>query len=375
MGKYLLICLFMLAILLPSCNSGEAIEELYVSKLYITDNTSFYDFEGNVISGTGATGPAGATGATGAAGPNNISTNTTTSITGILKGDGSNVSAAIQGTDYALTKTDVGLSNVTNNAQVTSVSGTAPISSTGTSTPVISISTVSSSVSGALSSSNWTSFNNRVPIQSGDNSTVGEWLLYHNDIGNTGGSVWDYSGNGGTGTVTGATWGVQGRDFNGVSDFITTGKTLAQLGITKEFTILTWAKTDVPSGNDYLWGVRTAAGGGFGVELNTYGGNYESSIWADIGSGVAVTGPTGSWDFLAVWYDGVKIYLQVNSTTGSAAETGNLTAGQNFQIGRPGDYNAKYWDGTIGEVAAYNRVLSAVEVRRYYLATKWRYGL
>lgn len=49
---------------------------------------------------TGPAGPTGATGATGAAGPNTVSTSTTTSISGLLKGTGTNVALAIAGTDY-----------------------------------------------------------------------------------------------------------------------------------------------------------------------------------------------------------------------------------------------------------------------------------
>lgn len=48
---------------------------------------------------TGSQGPAGSTGATGAAGPNTVSTSTSTNITGLLKGDGSTVSAVVSGTD------------------------------------------------------------------------------------------------------------------------------------------------------------------------------------------------------------------------------------------------------------------------------------
>ena len=46
-------------------------------------------------------GPAGQDGQDGAPGPNQVTTNTTTNITGLLKGDGSTVSAATPGTDYA----------------------------------------------------------------------------------------------------------------------------------------------------------------------------------------------------------------------------------------------------------------------------------
>jgi len=46
-------------------------------------------------------GPAGADGSDGAAGPNQISVATSTDLSGLLKGDGANVSAAVSGTDYA----------------------------------------------------------------------------------------------------------------------------------------------------------------------------------------------------------------------------------------------------------------------------------
>lgn len=57
--------------------------------LYITDNTSLLDFNGNPISlgGGGGVGPPGP------AGPNNISTNTTTSLSGLLTGVSGNVSS------------------------------------------------------------------------------------------------------------------------------------------------------------------------------------------------------------------------------------------------------------------------------------------
>lgn len=48
----------------------------------------------------GIQGPAGQDGTQGPAGPNEVSTTTDTNITGILKGDGSKVSAAVAGTDY-----------------------------------------------------------------------------------------------------------------------------------------------------------------------------------------------------------------------------------------------------------------------------------
>ena len=57
-------------------------------------NGATYDF-------TAPKGATGAKGDTGATGPNSVSTSTATDITGIIKGNGSTVEAAVAGTDYA----------------------------------------------------------------------------------------------------------------------------------------------------------------------------------------------------------------------------------------------------------------------------------
>jgi len=75
----------------------------------------------------GSPGPSGAAGAPGAAGT--INGTTITTFTGILKGDGANISVAVSGTDYltpsgngssltGLTSTQVGLANVDNTSDV-----------------------------------------------------------------------------------------------------------------------------------------------------------------------------------------------------------------------------------------------------------------
>ena len=60
-------------------------------------NGATYDF----TAPKGAKGAKGSKGDTGATGPNSVSTSTATNITGILKGNGSTVAAAVAGTDYA----------------------------------------------------------------------------------------------------------------------------------------------------------------------------------------------------------------------------------------------------------------------------------
>lgn len=64
-----------------------------VYTITLTNGTT-YDF-------TAPKGATGSKGDTGATGPNSVSTSTATTITGILKGNGSTVDAAVAGTDYA----------------------------------------------------------------------------------------------------------------------------------------------------------------------------------------------------------------------------------------------------------------------------------
>ena len=59
-----------------------------------------------------------------------------------------------------------GTLSTTGGGTVTSVTGTAPIASSGGTTPAISIATASGSTAGALSSADWTTFNNKQPAGS-----------------------------------------------------------------------------------------------------------------------------------------------------------------------------------------------------------------
>jgi hypothetical protein len=109
-----------------------------------------------------------------------------TTITGLLKGNGTAISAAASGTDYAPATSGTsilygngagGFSNVTigtgvsfaagtlsatgSGGTVTSVTGTAPVVSSGGATPAISMPAATTSVNGYLTSTDWTTFNNK----------------------------------------------------------------------------------------------------------------------------------------------------------------------------------------------------------------------
>ena len=109
-----------------------------------------------------------------------------TTITGVLKGNGTAISAATSGTDYAPATSGTsilygngsgGFSNVTigtgvafaggtlsatgSGGTVTSVTGTAPVVSSGGATPAISMAAATASVNGYLTSTDWSTFNNK----------------------------------------------------------------------------------------------------------------------------------------------------------------------------------------------------------------------
>ena len=114
-----------------------------------------------------------------------------TTITGLLKGNGTAISAAASGTDYAPATSGSsilygnaagGFNNVTigtgvsfvagtlsatgSGGTVTSVTGTAPVVSSGGTTPAISMAAATTSVNGYLTSADWTTFNNKQPAGS-----------------------------------------------------------------------------------------------------------------------------------------------------------------------------------------------------------------
>jgi trimeric autotransporter adhesin len=106
-----------------------------------------------------------------------------TTVTGLLKGNGTAISAATSGTDYAPATSGTsilygngsgGFSNVTigtgvafaggtlsatgSGGTVTSVTGTAPVVSSGGATPAISMAAATTSVNGYLTSTDWNTF-------------------------------------------------------------------------------------------------------------------------------------------------------------------------------------------------------------------------
>ena len=82
-------------------------------------------------------------------------------------GTGTTTPALVQGTNVTITGTWPNQTiNATNAGTVTSVTATAPVASSGGATPNISMAAATTSVSGYLTSTDWTTFNNKQPAGS-----------------------------------------------------------------------------------------------------------------------------------------------------------------------------------------------------------------
>src|SRR5262249_15307549 len=185
----------------------------------------------------------------------------------------------------------------------------------------------------------------------------------------SGTTVADASGNGNTGTISGATWTATGKyasalSFSGTSATVNIPDS-AVLHLGSAMTLEAWVDpTTVSSAwrdviykaNDayYLEATSTSgipAGGGTfgGAGATVYG---TSAITANV------------WTHLAVTYDGATLRFYVNGVmVGSQAKTGAMPASTTqLQIGGDSLFG-QYFSGSIDEVRIYNTTLAATDIQ------------
>ncbi len=181
-------------------------------------------------------------------------------------------------------------------------------------------------------------------------------------------------------TVYGATWGSQGRSFDGMDDRIHLASVSnLPVGSTAR-TIIAWIKlTDYATTNSFVrYGRESVPNGGmwgFYTEPTPYNtkltlGTYGDDVYANTNV------PLGSWQQgAASWAGGtspVNFYLNA-IPDGSPSFAGTInTASSAVNIGADLSLTV-FLKGSIGEILLYNRALTASEIQRNYLATKWRY--
>ena len=191
-------------------------------------------------------------------------------------------------------------------------------------------------------------------------------LVMHFDEG-SGTIVKDESGHGNDGTIYGASWttGVSGKalSFDGMDDYVDIGN----IGITDNWTVSFWAKSDSVSKVVYY----TIGTGGTDKGIGM-GGTYHTisnDFYVFEGSTVLHGGPsviTGTWYYVTIIKNGLNYEIYVN---GNSATSGNLRDIDitDLNIGRRSD-DFFYFDGIIDEVAIYSRALTPEEIKAHYLA-------
>ncbi|HLC42884.1 MAG TPA: LamG-like jellyroll fold domain-containing protein [Methylomirabilota bacterium] len=191
---------------------------------------------------------------------------------------------------------------------------------------------------------------------------------YGFDVG--GATLTDLSGNGHTGTISGATWTAAGRfggalSFNGASNLVTVNDSNL-LDLTTGMTLEAWVQPTALSG----W--RT-------VVIKERPGNLAYALYANTTSNrpsseIATPGnvdargsaqlPLNSWSHLAATYNGSTLSLYINGSLVSSKAVSGAIAGSALPLRIGGNSVwGEYFQGLIDEVRVYNRALSQAEIQ------------
>ena len=201
------------------------------------------------------------------------------------------------------------------------------------------------------------------------------------------GTTWtDISSKGNNGTLTNGPTFSSGNGgaivFDGTNDYVSETSGLSDSFLQGDWSISFWANFDTVntggSGNDRPLLHHGSSATRKGLHLTNRNGKMKFGLYADdMDSIQTLTADT--------WYNFVftlnntsylkQIYINGLldiSGTGGGAYTGT---GSNARIGGKVLGFGKYFDGNMSIVAAYNRVLTALEVKQNYNAIKGRFGL
>lgn len=182
-------------------------------------------------------------------------------------------------------------------------------------------------------------------------------------------------------TVTGATWGIQGRTFAGGDDLIelNDGSTASPLNFTSgDFSIIIRMKTDNLTGANNLFNRGAYNDTGYWFRVGTNGSLDVFTFQTVAGQSSASSAGSivvGTWYTVGFSRAGASVKLFINGVEDTASPGSHTNPATCALAGVIGSYqkSSDFFYGTIGEVIIYNRALSAGEIMNNYLATKWRY--
>jgi hypothetical protein len=205
--------------------------------------------------------------------------------------------------------------------------------------------------------------------------TIGLVASYAMDEG-SGGTAADWSGNGLTGAVSGATWTPQGRfgsalTFDGVNDWVTVNDANA-LDLTTGMTLEAWVFPTAVGGGAWRNVIIKERSGGEVYNLYANADTNAPRVFvilaADPGSYPDAAGtsalPLNTWSHLAATYDNTTLRLYVNGNqVGSRAVSGALVTSTGVLRLGGNSVWGEHFAGRIDEVRIYNRALTPAEIQ------------
>jgi fibronectin type 3 domain-containing protein len=182
----------------------------------------------------------------------------------------------------------------------------------------------------------------------------------------------DLSGNGNTGSISGATWTTGGRffsalTFDGVNDWVTVPDANS-LDLTTGMTLEAWVRPSAVAAWRTVVFKEQPGNLVYGMYGNTNTNQPSGNVFV-AGSDRDVRGsaqqlPANTWSHLAATYDGANVRLYVNGTlAGTLAQAGAITTSTGvLRIGGNAIW-AEWFAGQIDEVRIYNRALTHAQIQ------------
>ena len=192
-----------------------------------------------------------------------------------------------------------------------------------------------------------------------------EKVLHFDFEEGSGGTTYDSSGRGYSGTIDGATWTTEGRtgnglDFDGVDDIVNTDFPLGELS---QFTATLWVKPDAFDDHEGVLSMH-------GIIMHHNLGQWEMKVGGKEGEVCKMQfgelPDVGVWNFIALAYDGedCRAYYKENYRTASAEDWKSLRS-THLRIGRGNSaYGDSWFDGAIDDVRFYNYALNESELEQ-----------
>jgi hypothetical protein len=227
----------------------------------------------------------------------------------------------------------------------------------------------------------------------GGNSIITSGLILNLDASNVSsypgtGTIWtDLSGNNKNGTLVtgtgnpGPTWSSTNGgifSFDGINDYLQVFDVITNGGVNliSEYTVNVWFKETTNSGRGLIEtnNLNTTGNGAPNLYVGLFNGNLNTY---NVSSGYSSNIPysRNGWNYLTITRKTGTNTPENVYINGSLSSTRNITTANsdrylNFGVGYAGFFN-----GYIGSISAYNKILTGSDALQNFNATKSRFGL